>query len=207
MTELPAVSFASLQPEPKSPTAVYFVTEGEELPPPIKRLDKASAGAVSRAIEVAGFKPKRKNLLEILAPHGIKAARLLLVGIGDAKTLTHRDWMDLGGVVRGKLPKKTTEVDVVFAGVDHLPEEAPLGFAAGFGLRSYTFKKYKSKAAKSADGGEEEQDEGRAPPKLSIFSCWGDKLAAKLQHTEAALSGVYLARDLVNEPANILTPP
>jgi len=208
MTELPAVSFASLQPEPKGSTAVYFVTEGEDLPPPIKRLDKTSAGAVSRAIEVSGFKPKRKTLLEILAPHGLKAARLLLVGIGDAKTLTHRDWMDLGGVVRGKLPKKTTEVDVVFAGVDHLPEDAPLGFAAGFSLRNYTFKKYKSKVAKSPEGGDEnEPDEGRAPPKLSIFSCWGDKLAAKLEHTQAELAGVYLARDLVNEPANILTPP
>ncbi|MBT3069845.1 leucyl aminopeptidase [Rhodomicrobium sp. Az07] len=207
MTELPAVSFASLQPEPKASTAVYFVTAGEDLPPPIKRLDKASAGAISRAIEVAEFKPKRRNLLEILAPHGLKASRLLLVGIGDAKTLTHRDWMDLGGLVRGKLPKKAAEVDVVFAGVDHLPEDAPLGFAEGFGLRSYTFRKYKSKAAKSTEGGEDEHDEDPAPPKLAIFSCWGSKLTAKLEHTEAQLSGVYLARDLVNEPANILTPP
>jgi len=208
MTELPAVSFASLQPEPQAKTAVYFVTEGDELPPPIKRLDKASAGAISRAIDVASFKPKRKSVLEILAPHGLKAARLLLVGIGDAKTLMRRDWMDLGGVVRGKLPKKTAEVDVIFAGVDHLPEEAPLGFAAGFGLRSYAFKKYKSKAAaKSSDGDDSEADEGQTPPKLSIFSCWGDKPAAKHEQVQAELSGVYLARDLVNEPANILTPP
>ena len=65
-------------------------------------------------MQVADFKGKRKSVLEILAPHGLAAGRVLIAGLGDLKTLTVRDWMDIGGAVRGKLHAKVREADAVF---------------------------------------------------------------------------------------------
>ncbi len=208
MTELPRISFVSLESKPQSPTAIYFVAEEEGFPAPIKKLDAVTAGAVSKAMDAAGFKRKRKSIVEILAPHGVEAARLLLVGVGDPKSLNGTEWLEIGGAVRGKLPPKALEADAIFDGVASLSEEGPLAFAQGFGLRNYAFKKYKSKSAPKSEGEDQDPPEAdKASPRLTVFSRWGDRLAAGYQKEEAILQGVYLARNLVNEPANILTPP
>ena len=146
MTQLPSISFASLASEPKATTVVYFADEGGELPVHLKKLDAICGGAIAKAIQVSAFKRRRKNSIEILAPHGLAAGRLLIVGTGDPKTLNAREWLDIGGAVRGKLPK-AGEADIVFTGIETLTAEAPVAFALGFSLRSYAFKKYKSKAA------------------------------------------------------------
>jgi leucyl aminopeptidase len=208
MSELPIISFVSLDSKLQSPTAVYFVEQGEGLAEPLQKLDSVTGGAVSKAMAVSSFKRKRKSVVEILAPHGLKAGRLVLAGIGDAKTLTLRDWVEIGGFVRGKLPGKTVEADIIFDGLDPLADEAPLAFAQGFSLRSYGFRKYKSKAGGGRSEAEDaEGDHDRTPPRISIFSKRGGELAIEFQKDHAVLEGVYLARDLVNEPANILTPP
>ncbi len=207
MTELPALSFGPLDSKPQASTAIYFAAEGEGLPAHLKKLDSVTGGAITKAMEVSSFKRKRKSVVEILAPHGITAARLMLVGVGDPKTLNSREWLEIGGAVRGKLPAKTAEADVIFDGIDALSEEAPLQFALGFGLRNYAFKKYKSKAGTRNEAEDSEGDHDRAPPRLTIFSSWGDQLTRGFSKDSAVLEGVYLARDLVNEPANVLTPP
>jgi leucyl aminopeptidase len=190
-----------------APTAIYFVPEEEGLPAPVRKLDAATAGAVSKAIQAASFKRKRKSVVEILAPHGLEAARIVLVGVGDPKTLNRLEWLEIGGAVRGKLPPKALEIDVVFDGLDPLSEEAPVAFAEGFALRAYAFKKYKGKTAQKNDGDEPDADNDRTPAQLTIFSRWGEPLAASFKKEQTIVSGVYFARDLVNEPANILTPP
>ncbi|MGO8778762.1 MAG: leucyl aminopeptidase [Rhodomicrobium sp.] len=206
MTQLPSISFASLASEPKATTVVYFADEGGELPAHLKKLDAICGGAIAKAIQVSAFKRRRKNSIEILAPHGLAAGRLLIVGTGDPKTLNAREWLDIGGAVRGKLPK-AGEADIVFTGIETLTAEAPVAFALGFSLRSYAFKKYKSKAAaKEGDIEAREENEGPAP-NLKIFSGWGESLDGSLEKLLAVCEGVYLARDLVNEPANVLTPP
>jgi leucyl aminopeptidase len=206
MTQLPSISFASLASEPRAATVVYFAEEGEGLSSHLQKLDAQSGGVISKAMQVAAFKRKRKSAIEILAPHGVSAGRLFIIGVGDPKTLNTREWMEIGGAVRGKLPK-AGEADVVFAGIEGLTEEAPVAFALGFSLRSYAFKKYKTKApAKNADGDTAEENEAAAPA-LTLYSSWGEDLSRTAKNQLAASQGVYLARDLVNEPANVLTPP
>ncbi len=207
MIELPSISFASLDSKPNASTVIYFVAEGEGLPPHLKKLDGATVGAISKAMEIAAFKRKRKSVVEILAPHGLSAGRLLLVGVGEPKTLNAREWMEIGGVVRGKLPAKTKDADVMFDGVDSLNGEAPLSFALGFGLKNYAFKKYKSKSGSRSDAEDSEAEHERTSPRLTVFSPSAEQLARGFQKDQALLEGVYFARDLVNEPANILTPP
>ncbi len=207
MTKLPTIAFAALTQDPRTPTAVYFVPEGDILPAHLQSLDTATKGAVTKAMEISGFKRRRKSVVEILAPHGLEAGRLLLVGVGDQKTLNERSWLEIGGMVRGKITGKSIDAGVIFSGLDGMAKEAPLAFALGFSLRSYAFKKYKSKAAVTAASDEDAGETEAAPPRLTIFSTWGEDLNRSFQNALALSQGVYLARDLVNEPANILTPP
>jgi leucyl aminopeptidase len=206
MSKLPTVSFAPLSLEPKATTAIYFAAGGESLPPHLHKLDAASGGVIVRAMEVSGFKRKRKSVIEILAPHGISAGRILIAGLGDAKTLTGKDWTDLGGAVRGKLHGKSIEADVSFAGVEPLAEDSPLRFALGFGLRNYAFRKYKSKASVQGENEDSNTAGGDAQASITFYSKWGEALGRNFEAYMAVAEGVYFARDLVNEPANILTP-
>ena len=207
MTTLPSISFASLASEPQAGTVIYFAATGEDLPASLQKLDQASGGVLSKAMQVADFKRKRKSVIEILAPHGLAAGRVLIAGVGDQKTLNTQEWMDIGGAVRGKLHAKAREADAVFLGLEPLTEEAPLAFALGFGLRSYAFKKYKSKAAPKGDETETPEENNGAVPGLNVFSQWGESLERTFQKQLAVCQSIYFARDLVNEPANVLTPP
>ena len=74
--------------------------------------------------------------------------------------------------------------------------------ALGAMLRSYSFKKYQTK--KSEDGAEVETPQGL---RKLVIQCAKPDLAAKaFASRKAVAEGVFLARDLVNEPANILGP-
>jgi leucyl aminopeptidase len=208
MAQLPSITFTPLSAEARFKTLVYFLSEGEGSRALLDRLDSKTNGAISRAIDATAFKPKLKSMLEILAPYGLDAGRLLFAGVGDTKALTERDWMEIGGAVRGKLSGRAIEAGVLFEGLEDTPEDAPLSFALGFNLRNYSFKKYKSKKANGPENGESSaESEPEEAPRLTILSPAGSALNARFAHNLSISEGVYFARDLVNEPANILTPP
>ncbi len=206
MTQLPNIIFAAPTAKPRAETAIYFVPEGEGLPANLAELDVGASGAISKAMQVSGFKRKRKSTVEILAPAGVSAGRMLLVGLGDPKSLNERDWADIGGAVRGKLHGKHIEADAFFTGLDEVGHDAALGFVLGFSLRSYAFKKYKTKTSEKSDSDETEAATTETA-RLTILSARGEDLGAAYEKSLAVSKSVYFARDLVNEPANILTPP
>ena len=211
MTQIPSISFASLDAKPQAATLVYLAAAGEGLPAHLRKPDEASAGAIAKAMQVSAFKKRRKSAIEILAPHGIEAGRLLIVGVGNAKTMDAREWMELGGFVRSKLAPKTLAADVIFSGIEPLTEEGPLNFALGFALRSYVFKKYKSKTPAKENGEDEAASDSSsgdsAQPSITVFSRWGEALAKAYERDSVLQQAVYLARDFVDEQANVLTPP
>ncbi len=77
---------------------------------------------------------------------------------------------------------------------------AAVGFAAGILLRSYAFDKYKTR--KDANG----QQAQKKPAKISIQTSDPAGARKRFADTEAVIDGVLVARDLVNEPANMLGP-
>jgi leucyl aminopeptidase len=207
MTQFPKVTFAPLASEILASTVVYFIGEGEGMPASLSGVDRDTGGFLTKAMEVGGFKPKRKTLLDVIAPAPIKAGRIVLAGLGDPKTLTDQDWVDLGGAVRGKLTGKSIDVCAVFDGIEGLTGGAATNFALGFGLRSYSFRKYKSKARGANEGDDQQPGSDQEDAKLTVLSPYGTDLGAGFEKSLAVGTGVYLARNLVNEPANVLTPP
>src|SRR5262245_21588770 len=122
---------------------VVFAEEGAKLTPSAQELDKKSKGLLSRAIEITGFKGKKEQIADLLAPQGFK--RVVLAGLGNANTYEPEDWLNLGGIVRGLLSGKeapTAHVLLETVEGDVAPADAA-NFALGALLRGYKFKKYK----------------------------------------------------------------
>jgi leucyl aminopeptidase len=199
-----AISFADLGP-PQEAVAVVLAEEGPKLAPAAKDLDKSSKGLLTRAGQVSGFKGKKATSVDLLMPAGLKLARLVLLGIGKTADYGPEDWLNLGGTIRGVLSGKegpTAHVFVEAVGRDVEPTEVA-DVALGAALRGYNFKKYKTKGRKK-DGDAEAND--RTLKKI-IIHCADPKAASRaFTATRAIANGVTLARDLVNEPANVLGP-
>ncbi|HQZ13987.1 MAG TPA: leucyl aminopeptidase [Devosia sp.] len=145
-----------------------------------------------RATSAAGFTGKQGQVLDIVAPNGLSANRLLVLGAGKADSDSPTAWTDRGGSLAGKLQAlKVTSAAVV---IEDAPAERVADLAAGLRLRHYRFDRYKS-AKPDAE-----------PEKLLVTLHTASKAALDraLVQRMPAVEGTLLARDLVNEPANVL---
>ncbi len=162
-------------------------------------------GSIARASAAAKFKGGFAATLDIWAPDGTDLDRFALLGAGTPDKRDENGWMRLGGSAWPRLRKADTAA-VILDLADGAPDEnAAAAFALGLLLRSYVFDKYKSK--KDAKGKAADEDNGK--PKLSKLTihCADPSAARKaFAEVEAVMGGVFLARDLVNEPANTLGP-
>lgn len=205
MSDQTALSFAS-KTVPAEGTVVVFAEEGRKLTPTAQDLDKQSKGLLSRAADVTDFKGKKEQSVDLIAPQGFKFARLVLVGMEKPSAYGPEDWLNLGGVVRGLLTGKEAPTAHIFlerAAGDIAPADIA-SFALGAQLRGYKFKKYKTKARKKNDAAAEANDRGL---KKIVIHCADPKAASHaFTPARAIAEGVTLARDLVNEPANVLGP-
>lgn len=185
---------------PKDGVLALTVADGPKLGSLGSDIDATTDGQLSRAMAVAKFEGKRDSILEIIAPCGLKLDRIFLVGVGSLDDCTAYDLEKLGGSIAGRAMNANVK-KLVLALDDHGPFEIGVGRAAaylasGAKLRNYGFDKYKTK----------KKDDRAAFAALTVHS----KAAAAARKAFAPLSdladGVHLARDLVNEPANVLYP-
>ena len=198
MGTTPAISFAS-DATPSSGTLVVFTGENVALGQAAKGVDAASDGLITAAASAQDFKGKRFGVMTIPMPRGLAVRSLVVVGLGDVEKLVEADWARLGGVIAGALPKGADTDVAVLAEKPSGPVSAAeaADIALGLTLRSYSFEKYKSK---SSDEGEP------ASRAVTIAVADPDAAAAKWAEVAAIAAGTTLARDLVNEPANVLGP-
>src|SRR5262245_58488541 len=82
---------------PDSGAIVAGVYEDRKLTPTAAKLDKQTKGAVERALAAGRFKGKRDDLLAVLAPAGLKASRMVLIGLGKPGSLDALGAQALGG--------------------------------------------------------------------------------------------------------------
>jgi leucyl aminopeptidase len=165
---------------------------------------------IKKAAAAVKFKGKALTALDLVAPAGLAAERLLVVGTGgdgdgkdgedqNKEQLPPPDDAGLGGFVMGKLghsARATVAFDPPRPPQD--PARAATEFLLGMRLRDYRFDAYKTKKT------EEGETEGRADIVLAVDEPALVRRQAKGR--EALAAGVLTARSLVNEPANILHP-
>jgi leucyl aminopeptidase len=155
----------------------------------------------ARTSTAANFKGRQGQVLDIVTPAGLDVQRLLVLGAGrppEKPSLTA--WTDRGGSLLSKLAGNRAEAaSVVLDGPDATPETIA-ELAAGLRLRHYRFDKYKSRKGNDDENGE--------PTTLTITLHVADKPAvdAAIADRGATVDGTLLARDLINEPSNVLGP-
>lgn len=178
---------------------VVFCGEGLKLGPATAKALGATAGLVARAGKAERFTGKSGSSLELVMPAGLKAGRLILIGVGKAADLQPRDFVKFGGIAMGKLPTSARDA-CVFAELPRgrMSAEQAAELAQGVRLRAYAFDRYKTKR----------KEDEMPPARRSVTIAAADAAAArKADGPRAAVTeGVLLARDLVNEPANVLYP-
>ena len=198
MSEGVKIVFGALTP-PKGGAYVVFVGADLKVAPAVAALIGDAEGLIREAAKAAHFRGAQRTALDILAPAGIAAARLLVIGVAPGKDGAPSISRRLAGLRSGKL-SGAKKADVAFeAPAGTWDSAAAADFALGMRLRGYRFDKYKTRKAELDDEWVEQQ---------SIVLGVGDLPAARATAIErfATAEGVELARDLVNEPPNVLFP-
>src|SRR5882724_8229784 len=185
---------------PAKGVLVLFCEEGLKFGPAAREALAPTGDLVKRAAAAERFTGKSGSSLDIVAPLGLTVARLAILGVGKAGKLKAHDLVKLGGAAMGKVPSRAEEVAIFaeFSGGALKPDQAA-EIALGTQLRAYVFDRYKTKRRE----GEE------APAKPQITIAVGNAASAKKawnSYSGPVADGVIMARDLINEPANVLFP-
>src|SRR5215469_9900699 len=195
------ISFAALGPKVQAGSWVVAASDGKVLSQAAIKADKACGGALTRALQFSRFTGKSGEFLEVLAPEGLAASRILLVGLGKPAALDAKALEAIGAQIAARLEgagetTATFEIEVP-KGAKVKGGDAAAHLAFGARLRAYSFEKYRTRNL---------DDFKRHLETVTVAGA--DAAAARRAWAglEAVADGVVLARDLVNEPPNVLYP-
>ncbi len=175
--------------------AVAIGTEASPVSEAARGFDPA--GVLDKAVSVAGFKGKAYATVDILAPKDSPADRIALVGAGAPADRTDFDWMRVGGKIF-TLIRSAKKVVIDLGEAEEPDADHAADLALGLIMRAYDFDTYKTP----------KDDAEETSGKVKVTIVHADVAACKkaFADREAVAGGVTLARDLVNEPANVLGP-
>jgi leucyl aminopeptidase len=178
---------------------ILFCSENMKFGPASRRIASRLGDSLRRAAAADRFTGKNGSSLDIIAPAGLDLPRLVIIGTGKDSALTPRDLTKLGGIAMAKLPKAAAATVFAELGSGALKADQVADLALGARLRGYLFDRYKTKR---------KDDEEQAPKRIELnIACSNPASVQKAWARRAAIAdGVVLARDLVNEPGNVLYP-
>jgi leucyl aminopeptidase len=195
------ISFAAPSSKVQAGAWVVAAPEGKVLTPAAVKADKASAGALTRALKFSRFAGKAGETLDVVAPEASGVSRLVLVGLGKPAALDGKELEVIGAKIVARLERlgetaATWEIEVP-KGAKIRGGEVAAHLAFGARLRGYSFDKYRTRNL-------DEYKRHLQVLKLATSDAAGARKA--WQGLDAVADGVLFARDLVNEPPNILYP-
>jgi len=188
---------------PESGALVLPLAEEDLGGPLLAEWDRLLGGHLLRGLAAAEFKGRKGQAVSLYAPGG-GLSRLLLVGLGKREAMDAAGAEAAGGAAVAALGREgIVSIDARGAGgwagsgaaAGHL---APVHLALGAALRSWRFDRYRTK--------EKPEDKPRL---TGIKILCDDPAAARAEWParKAVAEGVFLTRELVSEPANVLSPP
>lgn len=164
---------------------------------PIRTLDRRLRGALRTRMQKSRFTGGEGSALLHNTAGLLPAAHLLLIGVGNAAEISGDLWRKIGARARKEAATLGAEDVAVFFAPRESPEDAAGALVEGALLAGYQFDKYRSNA--------------KAHAEIKTFTLFGSglRLSAPLKRAidsaEIAAAGVFLARDLVNEPPSVAT--
>lgn len=186
-----------------SDTIVAGIFEKGTLSSAAQALDDTQNGLIQSCLnEHDNFQGKLGQTLPIPV-HGKSLKRIILVGLGEAEKLKALSFETIGGKLFSALKAASAKnVDIHVDGIEDIKDlttaEIAARLALGLKLKSYKFDKYKA----------QKDDENPAVTIKSVSIVTDAQTAANkfYEAYNASADGVFLARDLVNEPPNALHP-
>ncbi len=190
------ISFGRATP-PDSGIVIVCCGAESRLSRTARDLDRQSGETLSRALEDSAFTGASGTFLDLPAPGGLGMSRLVLAGTGKGLR-TERQRQDFGGKIYAHLAAtKTKSATLILeaTGSDVSGMAAEVGY--GTLLRSYRFDKYHTKQA---------EKQKALPESLTIGIPSAAASRRQYKKLAATAEGVFLTRDLVSEPPNVLYP-
>ena len=179
-----------------SPQALALVVgEGRKLCDGGTALDSQAGGVFTRAMQSGRFTGGKGKTLVVTAPHGLDASVVVLAGLGDREALTDLVIEEAAGAAYHAVKMSGAETLTVDARSLSADQAARVAFAVR--LAAYRFDKYLTR-----------QKPDKVPSVTALNVVCADPKAAEAAFgpMSAVADGVIFARDLVAEPANVLSP-
>ncbi len=183
---------------PRKGALVIGILEDRTMGAAAADIDHRTGGALTRAMAASRFTGKAHQTLAILAPSGIDASRILLYGVGKADDIAPRWAEDAGGGIYAALAGSGESEAAIWVEAGPASEaEIAAHMAYGAQLRSYRFDKYRTK---------EKAEDKPSLKKLAVLTERASEAKKLFAPLEAIAEGVFLTRDVVSEPGNIIYP-
>ncbi|MEM9810463.1 MAG: leucyl aminopeptidase [Pseudomonadota bacterium] len=180
------VTFASAIPK----TGTIVVPVAKEADIPVVPGLEAMADDLARAAKASDFTGKPGQTVTLAGHASLPDGTVTLLGVGEIDPQNSLKMQKLGGKAAALTLPKAKELTIV------APDGGAAQVAYGAALRSYRFTKYRKKA---------DPDQLPKLEKVTVFTSETGAQEAYAPWAEV-LEGVYLARDLVTEPPNVLYP-
>lgn len=186
-------------------TVVVGIFEEGNLGSHAQKFDQQSQGMVAKTIQYHNrFKKNLGEFVSISSPSHLPFDRLIVAGLGKKSAFTERSAENVGGHIFSQLisvnEKESTCILDEFESSDKKTtniNELAAHIAYGMQLKNYRFSKYKTST--------KPQDK---PILEQVTIVVPDPVAAKkfYEALEKTLEGIYLTRNLVSEPGNVIYP-
>jgi leucyl aminopeptidase len=171
---------------------VLPIVEGD--PSPYSDIGVAVIPRLIKRVLAGEFKAKKNEALLLPLPEDIKPDRLLLVGLGKKAGIDAEAVRQAGGKAAGELRKLDVKSVAFSSAVIGEAGVSPAEFVEGFLLGMYTFGRYRK------------EKQPKAVSKMTVIGRHPKALHAELAWKKTVCSAVSFARNLVNTPANDMTP-
>lgn len=177
-----------------------FAVEGPRLGAGGEGFDKTTGGALEKAFKASRFTGKPGQVVSILAPANLGFSRVVVIGLGKPGDVTTLKAENAGATLVATLLRSGEEkVSVLTESLSELGlAGADFGchVAIGMKLRSYHFSKYLTKQPETK----------KVSLKEAVLVSSASGLEKAYGEAGQVLEGVFLTRDLISEPANVIYP-
>ncbi|OIQ44895.1 MAG: leucyl aminopeptidase [Roseobacter sp. MedPE-SW] len=188
MSTVPAIRFADYDPKALSGMTghvVVLVTPEGVMDQAARSANRLTKGALARLVAAPAFaKHKSGTVITLSWPTGMAAEALHVLVL--SRRITPIEARQAGAKLVAAAPEQSMTVMT-----GSIPKAAEL--AMGMALRSYGFDNHKA------------LKEVKPAAEITIAHKAFDEMAAAYASLAAVAEGVHMTRDLVNEPANVLT--
>ena len=160
-----------------------------------KELDKNILNKIQNAINNEGFNFNKFSSLEIINDKNTSFSKIILISPGEKSSILGSDFAIIGGKINQISSNSNKKIVSILVAKEFSSDDNLVQIGFGATLNTYKFDKYKTKKKPRKQINE-----------VKIISKNAAKLKNKLKNKNSVAEGIFLARDLVNEPSNVLNP-